>query len=130
MSTLMDSLPNSFLILNPKNFCFCLVEVIFSCRVLLSFFRVAGKGKVCIFLWLHYHICFSAFFFLRREELDVTNILNYNQRQLKELKDSKTDRLKRFGPHVPALLEAIDDAYRQGRFAYKPVGPLGDCFDL
>lgn len=60
----------------------------------------------------------------------MTNILNYNQRQLKELKDSKTDRLKRFGPHVPALLEAIDDAYRQGRFAYKPVGPLGDCFDL
>ncbi|XP_040848791.1 structural maintenance of chromosomes protein 6 isoform X3 [Ochotona curzoniae] len=64
---------------------------------------------------------------IKREELDVTNILNYNQRQLKELKDSKTDRLKRFGPHVPALLEAIDDAYRQGRFAYKPVGPLGAC---
>ncbi|KAB0395800.1 hypothetical protein E2I00_013785 [Balaenoptera physalus] len=66
----------------------------------------------------------------RREELDVKNTLNYNQRQLKELKDSKTDRLKRFGPHVPALLEAIDDAYRRGHFTYKPVGPLGACIHL
>ncbi|XP_008563188.1 PREDICTED: structural maintenance of chromosomes protein 6-like, partial [Galeopterus variegatus] len=65
-----------------------------------------------------------------REELDLRNTLNYNQRQLKELKDSKTDRLKRFGPHVPALLEAIDDAYRKGRFKFKPVGPLGACIRL
>uniref|UniRef100_A0A8C6B070 Structural maintenance of chromosomes protein 6 n=1 Tax=Monodon monoceros TaxID=40151 RepID=A0A8C6B070_MONMO len=67
---------------------------------------------------------------IKREELDVKNTLNYNQRQLKELKDSKTDRLKRFGPHVPALLEAIDDAYRRGHFTYKPVGPLGACIHL
>ncbi|EHB02379.1 Structural maintenance of chromosomes protein 6 [Heterocephalus glaber] len=67
---------------------------------------------------------------IRREELDVKHALNYNQRQLKELKDSKTDRLKRFGPHVPALLEAIDDAYRRGYFTHKPVGPLGACIHL
>ncbi|XP_070284811.1 structural maintenance of chromosomes protein 6 isoform X2 [Myotis yumanensis] len=67
---------------------------------------------------------------IRREELDVKHTLSYNQRQLKELKDSKTDRLKRFGPHVPALLEAIDDAYRRGHFTYKPVGPLGACIHL
>uniref|UniRef100_A0A2K6GZB3 Structural maintenance of chromosomes protein 6 n=1 Tax=Propithecus coquereli TaxID=379532 RepID=A0A2K6GZB3_PROCO len=67
---------------------------------------------------------------IKREELDVKDALNYNQRQLKELKDSKTDRLKRFGPHVPALLEAIDDAYRRGHFTYKPVGPLGACIHL
>ncbi|XP_058144077.2 structural maintenance of chromosomes protein 6 isoform X3 [Dasypus novemcinctus] len=67
---------------------------------------------------------------IKREELDVKNTLNYNQRQLKELKDSKTDGLKRFGPHVPALLEAIDDAYRRGHFTYKPVGPLGACIHL
>ncbi|KAM4867526.1 structural maintenance of chromosomes protein 6 isoform 1-T1 [Thomomys bottae] len=64
---------------------------------------------------------------LRREELDVKHAMNYNQRQLKELKDSKTDRIKRFGLHVPALLEAIDDAYRRGHFTHKPVGPLGAC---
>uniref|UniRef100_A0A2R8ZLQ9 Structural maintenance of chromosomes protein 6 n=1 Tax=Pan paniscus TaxID=9597 RepID=A0A2R8ZLQ9_PANPA len=67
---------------------------------------------------------------IKREELDVKHALSYNQRQLKELKDSKTDRLKRFGPNVPALLEAIDDAYRQGHFTYKPVGPLGACIHL
>ncbi|XP_014703547.1 structural maintenance of chromosomes protein 6 [Equus asinus] len=67
---------------------------------------------------------------IKREELDVRHTLNYNQRQLKELKDSKTDRLKRFGPNVPALLEAIDDAYRRGRFTCKPVGPLGACIHL
>lgn len=60
----------------------------------------------------------------------MKHALSYNQRQLKELKDSKTDRLKRFGPNVPALLEAIDDAYRQGLFTYKPVGPLGACIHL
>nr|XP_020028189.1 structural maintenance of chromosomes protein 6 isoform X2 [Castor canadensis] len=67
---------------------------------------------------------------IKREELDVKHVLNYNQRQLKELKDSRTDRIKRFGPHVPALLEAIDDAYRRGYFTHKPVGPLGACIHL
>ncbi|KAK2489221.1 hypothetical protein MC885_018096 [Smutsia gigantea] len=67
---------------------------------------------------------------IKREELDVKHALSYNQRQLKELKDSKTDRLKRFGPHVPALLEAIDDAYKRGLFTYKPIGPLGACIHL
>ncbi|XP_054425439.1 structural maintenance of chromosomes protein 6 isoform X2 [Pteronotus mesoamericanus] len=67
---------------------------------------------------------------IKKEESDVKETLIYNQRQLKELRDSKTDRLKRFGPHVPALLEAIDDAYRRGQFTYKPVGPLGSCIHL
>ncbi|GAB1297304.1 Structural maintenance of chromosomes protein 6 [Apodemus speciosus] len=67
---------------------------------------------------------------LKREDIEVRHTLNYNQRQLKELKDSKTDRLKRFGPHVPALLEAIDDAYRRRQFTHKPIGPLGACIHL
>jgi len=51
------------------------------------------------------------------------------QKQLRELKDSKTNTLKRFGPHIPAFLEVVETAYRQGRFKHKPVGPLGknDC---
>jgi hypothetical protein len=65
--------------------------------------------------------------YFRKEDIEVRHALNYNQRQLKELKDSKTDRLKRFGPHVPALLEAIDDAYRRRQFTHKPIGPLGIC---
>ncbi|XP_047378029.1 structural maintenance of chromosomes protein 6 isoform X2 [Sciurus carolinensis] len=67
---------------------------------------------------------------IKGEELDVKHALTYNQRQLKELKDSKTDRLKRFGSHVPALLEAIDEAYRRGHFTHKPIGPLGACIHL
>ncbi|XP_067400836.1 structural maintenance of chromosomes protein 6 isoform X3 [Emydura macquarii macquarii] len=61
---------------------------------------------------------------LKREELDVKQALDTKQRQLKELKDSKTNRLKRFGQHVPVLLEAIEDACRQGHFKHKPIGPL------
>ncbi|XP_074847396.1 structural maintenance of chromosomes protein 6 isoform X2 [Carettochelys insculpta] len=62
---------------------------------------------------------------LKREELDVKQALDYNQRQLRELTDSKTNRLKRFGQHVPVLLEAIEDACRKRQFKHKPVGPLG-----
>lgn len=88
-----------------------------------------GKaGYFCITI-SHFSSVFPLLSF-RREELDVKHTLSYNQRQLKELKDSKTDRLKRFGPHVPALLEAIDDAYRRGHFTCKPVGPLGICQHL
>ncbi|KAM9298713.1 structural maintenance of chromosomes protein 6 isoform 2-T2 [Morus bassanus] len=61
----------------------------------------------------------------RREDSDVKQALDARQRQLRELKDSKTNTLKRFGPHVPAFLEAVEAAYRQGRFKHKPVGPLG-----
>lgn len=51
--------------------------------------------------------------------------LDAKQKQLRELKDSKTNALKRFGPHIPAFLEAVETAYKQGRFKHKPLGPLG-----
>ncbi|NXS57432.1 SMC6 protein, partial [Brachypteracias leptosomus] len=62
---------------------------------------------------------------LRREDYDVKQALDAKQKQLRELKDSKTNTLKRFGPHIPAFLEAVETAYRQGRFKHKPIGPLG-----
>lgn len=52
------------------------------------------------------------------------------RRQIKELQDSKTDRLRRFGQNMPALLAEIDEAYRQRRFRKKPIGPLGACIRL
>ncbi|KFQ68160.1 Structural maintenance of chromosomes protein 6, partial [Phaethon lepturus] len=61
----------------------------------------------------------------RREHCDVKEALDAKQKQLRELKDSKTNTFKRFGPHIPAFLEAVETAYRQGRFKHKPVGPLG-----
>ncbi|NWW60448.1 SMC6 protein, partial [Ifrita kowaldi] len=62
---------------------------------------------------------------LRRENSDVQQALDAQQKQLRDLKDSKTNTLKRFGPHMPAFLEAIEMAHKQGRFRKKPVGPLG-----
>ncbi|XP_051471915.1 structural maintenance of chromosomes protein 6 isoform X2 [Apus apus] len=67
---------------------------------------------------------------LRREEYDVKQALDAKQKQLRELKDSKTNTFKRFGPHIPALLEAVEAAYRQGRFKHKPIGPLGAFIHL
>ncbi|NWZ82120.1 SMC6 protein, partial [Poecile atricapillus] len=62
---------------------------------------------------------------LRRERSEVQQALDAQQKQLRDLKDSKTNTLKRFGPHVPAFLEALEVAYKQGRFRKKPLGPLG-----
>ncbi|XP_030411243.1 structural maintenance of chromosomes protein 6 isoform X1 [Gopherus evgoodei] len=67
---------------------------------------------------------------LQREELDVKQALDSKQRQLKELADSKTNRLKRFGQHMPVLLEEIEGAYRKGHFKHKPIGPLGAFISL
>ncbi|NXH49751.1 SMC6 protein, partial [Dicaeum eximium] len=62
---------------------------------------------------------------VRRENSEVQQALDSQQKQLRDLKDSKTNTLKRFGPHIPAFLEAIEVAYKQGRFRKKPLGPLG-----
>ncbi|NXG48593.1 SMC6 protein, partial [Psilopogon haemacephalus] len=62
---------------------------------------------------------------LKREDSDVKQALDAKQKHLREMKESKTNTLKRFGPHVPAFLEAIETAYRRGQFKHKPVGPLG-----
>ncbi|NXM11277.1 SMC6 protein, partial [Ploceus nigricollis] len=62
---------------------------------------------------------------LRRESSEVQHALDAQQKQLRDLKDSKTNTLKIFGPHVPAFLEAIEVAHKQGQFRKKPLGPLG-----
>ncbi|NXB67698.1 SMC6 protein, partial [Struthidea cinerea] len=62
---------------------------------------------------------------LRRENSDVQQALDAKQKQLRDLKDSKTNTLKRFGSHIPAFLEAIEMAHKQGHFKKKPLGPLG-----
>ncbi|XP_043829871.1 structural maintenance of chromosomes protein 6-like [Dromiciops gliroides] len=64
---------------------------------------------------------------IREQETYMQQILDDEQRQLDQLKDCKSEPLKRFGPQIPALLEAIEDAHRQGLFTYKPIGPLGAC---
>lgn len=54
-----------------------------------------------------------------RQDLDA------KQKHLRELRDSKTNAFKRFGQHMPSLLEEVEIAFRQGQFKHKPVGPLG-----
>ncbi|XP_069584225.1 structural maintenance of chromosomes protein 6 isoform X2 [Ranitomeya imitator] len=77
---------------------------------------------------------------LHREKEERSRFLNAERdqrqkveglkRQIKEFQDSRTDRLRRFGQHMPALLAEIDEAYRQRRFKQKPIGPLGACIRL
>ncbi|XP_078069218.1 structural maintenance of chromosomes protein 6-like isoform X2 [Mustelus asterias] len=67
---------------------------------------------------------------LGEEEKDVKQSAESRKERLKELKASRTNQLKRFGENMPVLLDAIADAYEQGRFRHKPVGPLGACFRL
>lgn len=56
--------------------------------------------------------------------------LDGKQKHLRELRDSKTNAFKRFGQHMPSLLEEVEKAYRQGQFKYKPVGPLGKNYSF
>ena len=49
-------------------------------------------------------------------------------RNLQAMKASQGNRLKRFGPTMPQLIQAIDEQFKQGKFHKKPIGPLGKLF--
>lgn len=64
--------------------------------------------------------------FTARKENDlVMRAIDANERNLQMLESSRSNRLRRFGEHVPALLSAIEEAHRKGQFKRKPRGPLG-----
>uniref|UniRef100_A0A8C1S1A7 Structural maintenance of chromosomes protein 6 n=1 Tax=Cyprinus carpio TaxID=7962 RepID=A0A8C1S1A7_CYPCA len=60
-----------------------------------------------------------------REEYDKLRL-----KRKKQLMASRSNRLRRFGDHMPELLESINNAFSQGRFIKKPVGPIGACISL
>uniref|UniRef100_A0A4X2L4U0 Structural maintenance of chromosomes 6 n=1 Tax=Vombatus ursinus TaxID=29139 RepID=A0A4X2L4U0_VOMUR len=66
----------------------------------------------------------------KKEEASIQQMLNEDQTLLDQLKEYKSEPLKRYGPQVPALVEAIEDAYMEGLFHFKPLGPLGTCIRL
>ncbi len=66
-----------------------------------------------------YH-CFSM------EEKNVQVSLESKLKRKKQLMASRSNRLRRFGDHMPELLESINKAFTQGRFIKKPVGPIGE----
>ncbi|KAG7461051.1 hypothetical protein MATL_G00205940 [Megalops atlanticus] len=67
---------------------------------------------------------------IKREEQNMQRSVETKRRDLKAMVDSKTDKVKRFGEQMPALLAAINEAYGKGLFRKKPVGPLGCCIRL
>ncbi|XP_063079288.1 structural maintenance of chromosomes protein 6-like [Engraulis encrasicolus] len=66
----------------------------------------------------------------RREEQDLTRSISSKENNIRQLEASRTNRLRRFGEHMPALLNAIDEAYAKGMFKRKPVGPIGHYIHL
>uniref|UniRef100_A0A674AC73 Structural maintenance of chromosomes protein 6 n=1 Tax=Salmo trutta TaxID=8032 RepID=A0A674AC73_SALTR len=66
----------------------------------------------------------------QREEEDLKRSMEAIRRKLQTMEGSRSDRLRRFGEKMPALLAAIEDADRKGQFRKKPVGPLGYCIRL
>lgn len=67
---------------------------------------------------------------MSRERQDLQRAIDSKQRDLAAMESSRSNRLRRFGEHIPALMEAIDEADRRRKFRRKPVGPLGFCIRL
>lgn len=61
----------------------------------------------------------------RREQEMLQRSVDANRRNLQTMESSRSNRLRRFGEHVPALVNAIEEAYKKGQFKQKPRGPLG-----
>uniref|UniRef100_A0A5F8GJQ1 Structural maintenance of chromosomes protein 6 n=1 Tax=Monodelphis domestica TaxID=13616 RepID=A0A5F8GJQ1_MONDO len=51
---------------------------------------------------------------IMQEEADIRQVLDAKRSHLEHLRGSRSNRLKQFGSQVPALLEAIDEAYKKG----------------
>ncbi|MFT7810673.1 structural maintenance of chromosomes protein 6 [Arapaima gigas] len=65
-----------------------------------------------------------------QEERELQRSVEAKQRDLKVMLASRTDKIKRFGEQMPALLSAISEAHKKGHFRKKPVGPVGFCIRL
>ncbi|KAK3091708.1 hypothetical protein FSP39_022054 [Pinctada imbricata] len=52
------------------------------------------------------------------------------KKQLNAIQAARNDKIKRFGAHIPTLLQHIEEQHRKGRFTQKPIGPLGACIQL
>ncbi|KAK3085167.1 hypothetical protein FSP39_025362 [Pinctada imbricata] len=52
------------------------------------------------------------------------------KKQLNAIQAARNNKIKRFGAHIPTLLQHIEEQHRKGRFTQKPIGPLGACIQL
>ncbi|KAM7376228.1 hypothetical protein PAMP_005971 [Pampus punctatissimus] len=67
---------------------------------------------------------------LRLEERIVQVSYESKLKRKHQLLASRSNKLKRFGDHVPDLLGSIAEAYATGSFVKRPVGPIGACISL
>lgn len=67
---------------------------------------------------------------MRREQEVLQKSIEANSRNLQTMESSRSNRLRRFGEHMPPLLSAIQDAHRRGQFKHRPRGPLGYLISL
>uniref|UniRef100_A0AAQ5WWI7 Structural maintenance of chromosomes protein 6 n=1 Tax=Amphiprion ocellaris TaxID=80972 RepID=A0AAQ5WWI7_AMPOC len=67
---------------------------------------------------------------LRLEERNVQASVESKLKRKNQLHASRSNKLKRFGDHVPELMALIAEAHTKGRFRKKPIGPIGACIHL
>ncbi|KAK9531542.1 hypothetical protein VZT92_010961 [Zoarces viviparus] len=65
-----------------------------------------------------------------KEQEGLKRSMEANRRNLQTMESSRSNRLRRFGEHMPALLQAIHEAHRRGQLKHKPRGPLGYLISL
>ncbi|ELU03571.1 hypothetical protein CAPTEDRAFT_218959 [Capitella teleta] len=62
---------------------------------------------------------------MKSDVKDGRNNLHQSKRNLKDLEDSRQDRYKRFGQHMPQMVKEIKQAVKEGAFHAEPLGPIG-----
>ncbi|CAJ1078421.1 structural maintenance of chromosomes protein 6 [Xyrichtys novacula] len=67
---------------------------------------------------------------MRKEHEVLRRSIDANKRNLQTLESSRSNRLRRFGDCMPALLSAIQEAHKRGKFKQRPRGPLGYLISL
>lgn len=56
---------------------------------------------------------------------EVTNEINKMEKQVKQVKLQKSNKILQFGAWMPTLLDRINKAVRDGKFTKPPRGPIG-----
>ncbi|XP_029281710.1 structural maintenance of chromosomes protein 6 [Cottoperca gobio] len=67
---------------------------------------------------------------MSREQILLNKSIEANTRNKRTMESSRSNRLRRFGEHMPALFNAIEEAHRRGQLKHKPRGPLGHLISL
>ncbi|XP_068580723.1 structural maintenance of chromosomes protein 6-like [Cebidichthys violaceus] len=67
---------------------------------------------------------------IRKEQEALQRSIDANRRNLQTMESSRSNRLRRFGEHMPAFLNAIQEAHRRGQLKHTPRGPLGYLISL